>query len=388
MRQSFVAFDKYIVAASCVLLGSKVEETPKKISNLTCEYIFLRKNIEKDQVFAIQKHDPEKIAGTIISMESLVMHTLAYELTLVHPYTFINEKVDKVVKLQTNFNEEEVRVLSGKMKQVAWSFLNDSAYTCACLRAEAHDLAAGAVYLAGLYENYIPFSLETKEKKPWWSVLKTSFSLLQEVATFLLEAYMEPYIETEKLPKSLSILVYHFHPECLVKVNTKQQEQQIQKKRTKEEDVLEVEEEEQLQMKTTSQIASTLTSTPCTGTSNSRPKVLSPMNPVVQYVTSPECGSSQGRSPCDTHELEAELKSSSRKQHVVATSPFSQPATAYHALEASPGDVVIMAEECSSLNSRKRNTTALNGFEYSTSSSLSSSPLSSLSSSKKLKYYE
>ena len=31
-------------------------------------------------------------------------------------------------------------------------------------RAEAHDLAAGAVYLAGLYEQYVPFLLEKKEK--------------------------------------------------------------------------------------------------------------------------------------------------------------------------------------------------------------------------------
>lgn len=178
MRQSLVRFDKYLVAAACVLLGSKAEEAPKKVSKLSEEYIAVRKVVEKDQVFAIQKHDPQVIARKIISMEGVVLHALAYELTLAHPYKYINEKVDKVVRLQS-LTEAGAKSLSGKIKQVAWSFLNDSAYTLACLRLEAVDLAAGAVYLAGLYESYVPADLCTSENEPWWSVLSTPVHTLQ-----------------------------------------------------------------------------------------------------------------------------------------------------------------------------------------------------------------
>lgn len=178
MRQSLVRYDKYLVAAACVLLGSKAEESPKKIGYIAKEYIAVRKVVEKDQVFAIQKHDPQVIAGKIISMEGVVLHALAYELTLSHPYKYINEKVDKVVRLQ-NLTEEDVKSLSGKIKQVAWSFLNDSAYTLACLRLEAMDLAAGAVYLAGLYESYVPEDLCTAEGEPWWNVLSTPVATLK-----------------------------------------------------------------------------------------------------------------------------------------------------------------------------------------------------------------
>ena len=62
MRQSLVRYDKFVVAAACVLLGAKAEECPKTISSITREYIALRKVVEKDQVFAIQTHDPQAVA--------------------------------------------------------------------------------------------------------------------------------------------------------------------------------------------------------------------------------------------------------------------------------------------------------------------------------------
>jgi hypothetical protein len=178
MRQSLVRYDKYLVAAACVLLGSKAEESPKKVAYVAREYISIRKEVEKDQVFAIQKHDPQVIVGKIISMESVVLHNLSYELTLSHPYKYINEKVDKVVRLE-NLSEQGAKSLSAKIKQVAWSFLNDSAYTVACLRLDPCDLAAGAVYLAGLYEQYVPESLCSPSGEPWWTVLSTPFPTLQ-----------------------------------------------------------------------------------------------------------------------------------------------------------------------------------------------------------------
>lgn len=178
MRQSLVRYDKYLVAAACVLLGSKAEECPKKVGHVAREYIAVRKELEKDQVFAIQKHDPQLIAGKLISMEGVVLHNLVYELTLSHPYKYINEKVDKVVRLQS-LSEPGAKALSAKIKQVAWSFLNDSAYTLACLRLESSELAAGAVYLAGLYEQYVPEGLCTASGEPWWSALATPFPTLQ-----------------------------------------------------------------------------------------------------------------------------------------------------------------------------------------------------------------
>ncbi|DBA05276.1 TPA: hypothetical protein N0F65_007438 [Lagenidium giganteum] len=211
MRQSLVRYDKYVVAAACVLLGSKAEECPKKVSSIAREYIALRKVVEKDQVFAIQKHDPQVIAGKIVFMEAFVLHTMVYDLTLSHPYKYINENVDKVIRLQ-DLTAADVKSSSGKIKQVAWSFLNDSAYTCACLRLEAHDLAAGAVYLAGLYENYVPEGLMTADGQPWWTVLSTPLETLKDAAVYLLEAYAEPYISTQVLPAGLSKLVYQFHP--------------------------------------------------------------------------------------------------------------------------------------------------------------------------------
>ncbi|CAH0519442.1 unnamed protein product [Peronospora belbahrii] len=270
MRQSFVRYDKFLVAAACVLLGSKAEESPKKIGYVAKEYIAVRKIVEKDQIFAIQKHEPQLIASKIISMEGVVLHNLSYELTLSHPYKYINEKVDKVVRLQ-QLNDQESKVMSSKIKQVAWSFLNDSAYTTACLRLESVDLAAGAVYLAGLYESYVPEDLCTASGQSWWSALSTPLHTLQDAARYLLNAYTAPYIKTNVLAAGLSKLVYLFYPPKLVESPASFAE-------------LNVGEQER-----------------------SSPMVSSPMDSAA-CVTSPECGNSQGRSPCD-HDFDHDVKS-------------------------------------------------------------------------------
>lgn len=264
MRQSFVRYDKYLVAAACVLLGSKVEESPKKIGYIAKEYIAVRNVVEKDQVFAIQKHDPQVIASRIISMEGVLLHSLAYDLTITHPYKFINEKVDKVVRL-LQLPEEVAKSQCGKMKQVAWSFLNDSMYTCACLRAEPVDLAAAAVYLAGLYESYVPDELCTTDGAPWWEVLSTPVHTLQDAATYLLAAYAEPYIDTNVLPAGLAKLVFLFHP------------------------TLTAESPNHVEASISGELSQ------C---STHKSVAASPL-----CVTSPECGGSQGRSPID-HEFD------------------------------------------------------------------------------------
>ncbi|TDH74005.1 hypothetical protein CCR75_006879 [Bremia lactucae] len=296
MRQSLVRYDKYLVAAACVLLGSKAEESLKKIGYIARDYIAVRKVVEKDQVFAIQKHDPQVTAGKIISMEGVVLHNLSYELTLSHPYKYINEKVDKVVRLQ-RLNEHETKIQSSKIKQVAWSFLNDSAYTLACLRLESVDLAAGAVYLAGLYESYVPEHVCTASGLPWWSALATPLHTLQDAACYLLNAYTAPYIKTNVLAAGLSKLVYIFYPPKLVESPASFVE-------------LDVFDE------------------------HASPLVSSPMDSGV-CVTSPECGSSQGRSPYD-HDFDHDVKTHGKGSYESPRETAHVPATHASSMESFP----------------------------------------------------
>lgn len=181
MRQSFLRYDKYITATSCLFLGAKIEEQSLRATQVAQEYIQIRKSIEKDRVFAVQKHDPTQIADSIIYLEGVVMHTMVYDMTVIHPYQYINEKVDAVIRLATALSEQEKRQMSAKIKQVAWSVLNDSAYTCACIRQEPHNLAAGAVYLAGMYENYVSLTMRSTNGEPWWTALSSSFHTLQGI---------------------------------------------------------------------------------------------------------------------------------------------------------------------------------------------------------------
>jgi hypothetical protein len=195
MRQSIEEVTLFLVATSCVLLGAKVEETPLKQEVVAKKYISLLNTDNKGR-----QKDLQVIAKQIIEMESLVLHVLVYDLALVHPYVFINEKVDKIINLNPS------KIQANKLKQIAWSLLNDSVVTRACLRFEPEQLAVGAVYLAGLYENYVT-SMSSKPTK-WWRVLKTPWRKLQDAAKCLLEVYQEPYLKAgDKLPPGLARLV-------------------------------------------------------------------------------------------------------------------------------------------------------------------------------------
>ncbi|RLN67418.1 hypothetical protein BBJ28_00024034, partial [Nothophytophthora sp. Chile5] len=181
--------------------------------------------------------------------------------------------------------EREAKTQSGKIKQVAWSFLNDSAYTLACLRLEPVDLAAGAVYLAGLYENYVPEELSTPSGEP--KLLSPPVCL--DAARFLLTAYTAPYIKTNVLPAGLAKIVYMFHPPKSVESPAAFM------------DVV-VEEQE-----------------------HSTPVVSSPMDSAA-CVTSPECGSSQGRSPYD-YDFDHEAKSYAKQGEESPRETAQVPAT-------------------------------------------------------------
>ncbi|KAF1777328.1 Cyclin-like [Phytophthora cactorum] len=285
MRQSLVRYDNFLVAAACVLLGSKAEESPKKIGYVAKEYIAVRK-----------KHDPQAIAGKIISMEGVVLHNLAYELTLSHPYKYINEKVDKVVRLQ-HLSEQETKIQSSKIKQC----LHGGVFATGI-----SDLAAGAVYLAGLYESYVPEDLCTANGLPGgarWRLLfipckMCSFPICLDAARYLLNAYTVPYIETNVLAAGLSKLVYMFHPPKSVESPASFVE-------------LDVAEHE-----------------------HSSPMVSSPMDSAA-CVTSPECGSSQGRSPYD-HDFDHDVKSHVKDSEESPRETAQVPATPASLLDSFP----------------------------------------------------
>jgi hypothetical protein len=110
MCQSFAKFDRWVVAAACLLLAGKVEETPKK-----CRDIFkTAKSLLSDEQVAGFRGDEWK--EQLLVHERVLLQTIKFDLQVSHPYGF-------VLKFAKAFKGDKAKVQ--KVVQMAWTFIND-----------------------------------------------------------------------------------------------------------------------------------------------------------------------------------------------------------------------------------------------------------------------
>jgi hypothetical protein len=92
---------------------------------------------------ARQKHENQKISTRILLVERLVMQTLCFDMSIVHPYAASLELV-KELKSQGIIHREHL----AEIRQAAVNFSNDSLRSTICLFYLPKHVAAAAVYLA------------------------------------------------------------------------------------------------------------------------------------------------------------------------------------------------------------------------------------------------
>lgn len=137
-RKSFVEYDRFITACTCLLLGGKVEETPKKLKDVLCEAYKKRFNVK-----AADTPDPEsrkfwEMREQVLVAERVLLQTLGFELQLEHPYRELLAYV-KSVHMRRDF------------AQLAWNFVNDSYRTIVCLQYDHKTIAAAAIAMAAAH---------------------------------------------------------------------------------------------------------------------------------------------------------------------------------------------------------------------------------------------
>ncbi|RLN94392.1 hypothetical protein BBJ28_00017310 [Nothophytophthora sp. Chile5] len=184
MRRSMRHHDEFEVAAACLLLASKAEESEAgtvEVDRLASAFIHCEKALKaKQSAFSGQRRVAKDVVRRILEVEGTVLLALDYELEVDHAFTHIAANVDKVLALVFAADATtDIALVRQKMQQTAWSFLNDSASTWACVCIDAPVAAAAAVYAAGLQ---------------------------------VLAAYTAPFVEPDVLPRGLVELMADFHP--------------------------------------------------------------------------------------------------------------------------------------------------------------------------------
>lgn len=163
MFHSFKMFPVYPMAATCLFLAGKVEETPKKSNDI----VKFSKIILSEQDFAQFGPDPKE---EILTLERILLQTLRFDLEVEHPY----EHLIKYVKHFEVTNAAGVtdEVIKKELLQSAWTFLNDSCCTTLCLRYEPEIVAIAMLYLGCKTGGYTVTNWKDRqpEHQYWWDV--------------------------------------------------------------------------------------------------------------------------------------------------------------------------------------------------------------------------
>lgn len=179
-----------MVAAACLFLAGKVEETFKKVQDIivVTEKIKYRNSlklqakqqqaatpdeseIDDSKLPVLQPDSPEnkELKQRIFQMERILLQTLGFDLKVEHPYRSLV------------FYVKEIRG-DKNLTQVAWNFVNDSFRTALCLQFRPHEIAGATVYLAARFlkhelpmkPSHTPGDERHPPQKPWWELFNTT----------------------------------------------------------------------------------------------------------------------------------------------------------------------------------------------------------------------
>ena len=103
MMQSFKQFDRWVVAAACLLLAGKVEETPKK-----CKDILKVTNslLNEQQMRGFGSNQKEEL----FTHERILLQTIKFDLQLEHPYTFLLKYAKALRGIQWGVHELQTNI--------------------------------------------------------------------------------------------------------------------------------------------------------------------------------------------------------------------------------------------------------------------------------------
>ncbi|OMO87542.1 hypothetical protein CCACVL1_08959 [Corchorus capsularis] len=166
MRQSHAKNDWKTTATACTFLASKIEETPRSLSDVIVvayEIIYKRDPSAPGRIREREVYDKQK--QLILTGERLLLATIAFDLEIQLPYKPL---VAAMKKLEVGPN----------LLKVAWNFVNDWLRTTLCLRYKPHYIAAGSMRLAAKFQNV---KLPMENGRVWWLEFDISPKQLQEV---------------------------------------------------------------------------------------------------------------------------------------------------------------------------------------------------------------
>ncbi|CAK9143118.1 unnamed protein product [Ilex paraguariensis] len=175
-KKSFARFNVKRVAASCVWLASKLEESPRKARHVLI--VFHRMECRREGL-PIEHLEPTSqkyidLKPDLIRTERHLLKEMGFICHVEHPHKFIS-------------NYLAVLETPPELRQEAWNLANDSLRTTLCVRFKSEVVACGVVYAAARR-----FQVPLPENPPWWKAFDADKSGIDEVCRVLAHLYSLP----------------------------------------------------------------------------------------------------------------------------------------------------------------------------------------------------
>ncbi|XP_021743952.1 cyclin-L1-1-like [Chenopodium quinoa] len=178
-QKSFARFYAKRVAASCVWLASKLEESPRKARQVL--FVFHRMECRREnlpvQHLDLYSKKYSELKMELIRTERHLLKEMCFICHVEHPHKFISNYLAPVLELKEPSN----------LRQDAWNLGNDSLQTTLCVRFKSEVVACGVVYAAAGR-----FGVPLPENPPWWKVFDADKSGIDEVCRVPAHLYSRP----------------------------------------------------------------------------------------------------------------------------------------------------------------------------------------------------
>ncbi|KAJ8765889.1 hypothetical protein K2173_020405 [Erythroxylum novogranatense] len=175
-KKSFARFNVKKVAASCVWLASKLEESPRKARQVIIVFHRMecrRENLPMEFLDLSSKKFAE-LKVELSRTERHILKEMGFVCHVEHPHKFIS---NYLMTLDT----------PSELRQEAWNLANDSLRTTLCVRFKSEVVACGVVYAAARR-----FQVPLPENPPWWRAFDAEKSGIDEVCRVLAHLYNLP----------------------------------------------------------------------------------------------------------------------------------------------------------------------------------------------------
>lgn len=183
MFHTFQEFPRYVTACCCLFLAGKVEETPKKCRDI----ITTARSMVADAAFQAFSEDARKAKEEVMTLESILLQTIKFDLEVHHPYNFLTSYVKSL-------KGDKVRIQ--KMLQMAWTFVNDSLSTTVCLQWEPEIIAVALIHLASKLCKFAATDWTGRQPSHlrWWDMFisDVTMEILEDICHQVLDLYPQP----------------------------------------------------------------------------------------------------------------------------------------------------------------------------------------------------